>query len=135
MGAATGLAAVLSRSVPPVPDAPPAPSRVLELTGYPDPGPMAAVDWLTAWRLDWLFLGTAVLAVGLYLAGVVRLRRRGDAWPVLRTVCWVLGLGAVRVGDVRRAGHLGPGAVQRATWSCTWSSRCSCRCSSCPARR
>jgi cytochrome c oxidase assembly factor CtaG len=31
------------------------------------------------------------VAVGLYLAGVVRLRRRGDAWPVLRTVCWVLG--------------------------------------------
>ena len=29
--------------------------------------------------------------MGLYLAGVVRLRRRGDAWPVLRTVCWVLG--------------------------------------------
>ena len=91
MGAATGLAAVLARSIPPVPDAGPAPSRVLELTGFPDPGPMAGVDWLTGWRVDWLFLGTAVLAVGLYVAGVVRLRRRGDAWPPLRTVCWVLG--------------------------------------------
>ncbi|GAA4410859.1 cytochrome c oxidase assembly protein [Fodinibacter luteus] len=91
MGAATGLAAVLARSVPPVPDALPAPSRVLELTGFPDPGPMAAADWLTAWRLDWLFLATAVLAVGLYLAGVVRLVRRGDRWPLARTVCWVLG--------------------------------------------
>ena len=70
MGAATGLAAVLARSVPPVPDAAPAPSRVLELTGFPDPGPMTGADWFTAWRLDWLFLGTAVLAVGLYLAGV-----------------------------------------------------------------
>jgi len=91
MGAATGLAAVLARSIPPVPDAPPAPSRILELTGYPDPGPMASGDWFTAWRIDWLFLAVALLAVGLYLAGVVRLRRRGDAWPVLRTVCWVLG--------------------------------------------
>jgi len=91
MGAATGLAAVLARSIPPVPDAPPAPSRILELTGYPDPGPMSSGDWFTAWRIDWLFLAVAALAVGLYLAGVVRLRRRGDAWPVLRTVCWVLG--------------------------------------------
>ena len=91
MGAATGLAAVLARSVPPVPDAPPAPSRVLELTGFPDPGPILAGDWLTAWRVDWLLLGIAVLAVGLYLAGVVRLTRRGDHWPVGRTICWVLG--------------------------------------------
>lgn len=91
MGAATGLAAVLSRSVPPVPDAPPAPSRILELTGFPDPGPMAAGDWFTAWRTDWLLLGIALLAVGLYLAGVVRLTRRGDHWPVLRTVAWVAG--------------------------------------------
>ena len=30
-------------------------------------------------------------AIGLYLAGIIRLRRRGDAWPVLRTVTWVLG--------------------------------------------
>lgn len=91
MGAATGLAAVLARSLPPVPDAPPAPSRILELTGFPDPGPMVGADWLTAWRIDWLLLGTAALAVALYLAGVVRLRRRGDTWPVGRTICWVLG--------------------------------------------
>ena len=91
MGAATGLAAVLARSVPPVPDAAPDPSRVLELTGYPDPGPMTTADWFTAWRVDWLFVAIAVVAVGLYLSGVVRLRRRGDRWPVLRTVCWVLG--------------------------------------------
>ncbi len=91
MGAATGMAAVLARSIPPVPDALPDPSRVLELTGFPDPGPISGADWITAWRVEWLFLGVAVIAVGLYLAGVVRLHRRGDAWPVLRTICWVLG--------------------------------------------
>ena len=91
MGVATGLAAVLARSVPPVPDAVPDPSRVLELTVFPDPGPMSGADWLTAWRVDWLLLGIAVLAVVLYLAGVVRLTRRGDRWPVGRTICWVLG--------------------------------------------
>ncbi|MEO7422120.1 MAG: bifunctional copper resistance protein CopD/cytochrome c oxidase assembly protein [Ornithinibacter sp.] len=91
MGAATGLAAVLARTPPPVPDALPDPSRVLELTGFPDPGPVAGADWITAWRVEWLFLGIAVLAVGLYLAGVLRLHRRGDAWPIGRTICWVLG--------------------------------------------
>ena len=91
MGAAAGLAAVLARSIPPVPDAPPDPSRVLALTNYPDPGPLATTDWFLAWRLDWLFVGVALLAVGLYLAGVRRLRARGDAWPLLRSVLWVLG--------------------------------------------
>ena len=91
MGAATGLAAVLARTVPPVSDAAPAPSRILELTGFPDPGPILPGDWATAWRIDWLLLGIAVLAVGLYVAGVVRLARRGDHWPVGRTICWVLG--------------------------------------------
>ncbi len=91
MGAATGLSAVLARSLPPVPDALPDPGIVLELTGYPDPGPLAAVDWFTAWRVDWLFITVSVLAVALYVAGVVRLRRRGDAWPWWRTVLWVAG--------------------------------------------
>jgi len=39
----------------------------------------------------WLFLIPAVVLVVLYLAGVRRLRRRGDAWPVHRTVLWVIG--------------------------------------------
>jgi putative copper resistance protein D len=36
-------------------------------------------------------LALAVLAVGLYAAGVLRLHRRGDAWPVHRTILWTLG--------------------------------------------
>ncbi len=91
MGIAMGLAAALSRSAPPVPDAAPDPSRVLALTGFPDPGPMTSGDWVTAWRIDWLLLAVAIVAVGLYLAAVVRLVRRGDAWPWGRTVCWVSG--------------------------------------------
>ncbi len=91
MGVAVGLASVLARSIPPVPDALPDPGIVLELTGYPDPGPFGGADWLLAWRMDWLFVAVAVLAVGLYVAGFVRLRRRGDAWPVLRVVAWTLG--------------------------------------------
>ncbi|WP_031506976.1 cytochrome c oxidase assembly protein [Streptomyces megasporus] len=38
------------------------------------------------------FLIGCLLALGLYGWGVVRLRRRGDAWPVSRTVSFVLGV-------------------------------------------
>ncbi|MEZ0093007.1 cytochrome c oxidase assembly protein [Streptacidiphilus sp. EB129] len=41
---------------------------------------------------NWPFLVLCTLLLGFYLAGVVRLRRRGDSWPVGRTVSWVLGV-------------------------------------------
>lgn len=91
MGVATGLAAALGRSAPPVPDSLPDPSVVLSLTSYPDPGPMTSIDWLTAWRINWLFLAIAILAMTLYAAGVRTLHRRGDRWPWWRTVLWMAG--------------------------------------------
>ena len=91
MAGAFGLGAVLGRTPPPVPDSELSPSAVLSITGFPDPGPLASADWLTAWRPSWLMLGIAVVSIGLYAGGVRRLRRRGDAWPVHRTVLWVLG--------------------------------------------
>ncbi len=93
MGAAFGLATALSRSAPPVPDLVQGRADPVQaLTGYPAPSrALHAGDWLTLWQVDWLWLTVAVVAVGLYLAGVVRLTRRGDRWPVLRTVSWVAG--------------------------------------------
>ncbi|RLU79277.1 hypothetical protein CTZ27_37175 [Streptomyces griseocarneus] len=38
------------------------------------------------------FMIGCLLALGLYGWGVVRLRRRGDAWPIGRVVAWVLGV-------------------------------------------
>ncbi len=59
--------------------------------GYQLPGPANAINLLTYWRFDPLF-GVAALVLALaYLAGVIRLRRRGDAWPMLRTIGWVTG--------------------------------------------
>jgi cytochrome c oxidase assembly factor CtaG/putative copper export protein len=91
MGVATGLASALARSAPPVPEMEPDPSPALALTGYPAPPAPSALSWVTAWRVEWLFLAVGLLAIGLYLAGVVRLHRRGDRWPVLRTLSWVVG--------------------------------------------
>ncbi|RLL65609.1 cytochrome c oxidase assembly protein [Streptomyces sp. Z26] len=41
---------------------------------------------------DGFFLAGCVLALALYGWGVLRLRRRGDAWPVGRTVAFTLGV-------------------------------------------
>ncbi len=90
LGAAAGIGAALGRSAPPAQDTA-SPSIVLELSGYPDPGPMRWADWVTAWRFDWLLLAVGVVAVGVYLAGVRRLRARGDAWPVWRSATWIAG--------------------------------------------
>ncbi|GAA3521166.1 cytochrome c oxidase assembly protein [Actinocatenispora rupis] len=57
-------------------------------------GPMEAPTFarLLAPSVDWFFLVCCVLAAVVYLYGVARLRRRGDHWPVLRTVVWLAGL-------------------------------------------
>ncbi|GAA2780669.1 cytochrome c oxidase assembly protein [Saccharopolyspora taberi] len=65
--------------------------------GYDLPSPPTLLGLVTTWRFD-LILGTAavVLAV-LYLAGVRRLRRRGDGWPVGRTAAWLGGCATLLV--------------------------------------
>ena len=92
MGLAVGTAVALAHSAPPthdstVGDASPA----FALTGYPAPPPLDSSSWFTTWRTDWLWLGIAVVVVALYLCGVWRLQRRGDAWPIHRPILWVLG--------------------------------------------
>ncbi len=48
-----------------------------------------------SWSPDWPFLIGALLALGLYTAGAVRLWRRGDRWPVGRMTAWVAGIGTL----------------------------------------
>lgn len=59
--------------------------------GYELPQPPDVGRLITLWRFDSL-VGVAgvVLAAG-YVAGFVRLRRRGHAWPVSRLVSWLIG--------------------------------------------
>ncbi|WP_374224839.1 cytochrome c oxidase assembly protein [Paenarthrobacter sp. DKR-5] len=96
MGATSGIAVALSRSAPPQPAtfAPDTPPAVL-LSGYPLPPELTASRWWTEWRLDWLWVAFAVFAAASYLAGVAKVRRRGDSWPWLRTVPWLVGLVAL----------------------------------------
>lgn len=62
------------------------------------------------WRLislydpDALMIGILITAVALYIKGVVVLTRRGDKWPVGRTIAFALGISAI---DYATSGGLG----------------------------
>ncbi|MCD1146086.1 bifunctional copper resistance protein CopD/cytochrome c oxidase assembly protein [Kocuria sp. LUK] len=96
MGAVMGLAVALSRTAPPVPEtiAPDA-SPALILTWYELPPEPTAASWFTTWRVDWLWLTVCLVLLVVYLRAMVRVRRRGDAWSVLRALSWVTGLGVL----------------------------------------
>ncbi|GLW10619.1 copper resistance protein D [Microtetraspora sp. NBRC 13810] len=90
MAAAMGVAVALARTAPPVVTLPA--DRAFELLGYPVPPPISLANLVSLWWFDLFFGLIAVLLGGLYLAGVVRLRRRGDSWPPGRTVAWLVGV-------------------------------------------
>ncbi|OLO99544.1 hypothetical protein BVU76_25190 [Mycolicibacterium porcinum] len=63
--------------------------------GYQLDAPPSPVTLITEWRFDPL-IGTAAIVLALgYLVAAVRLRRRGDHWPVGRTISWSLGCAAL----------------------------------------
>ena len=93
MGIASGVAAALARTATPVAQVPisqPTPAEVL--TGEPLPAPLTLARYLLGINVDPLWLIACCFALFFYLAGVVRLHRRGDKWPVLRTIAWVAGI-------------------------------------------
>ena len=59
--------------------------------GYELAQPPTVLRMLTAWRFDTLIGTGGLLLAALYVAGVVRLRRRGDDWPWGRTAAWLVG--------------------------------------------
>ncbi len=94
MALVIGASIALGRSAPPVPQEIPAVGdlRVLSLAGFlPPEEPFTPTTMFTEVQPDWVALLLAVVMAGFYIAGVVRLRRRGDQWPMLRTVLFVLG--------------------------------------------
>ncbi|MFA1539145.1 cytochrome c oxidase assembly protein [Actinomadura monticuli] len=90
MAAAMGLAVALARTAPPPPAEPE--SAVKSLLGYDMPPEVTPLRLLTLWQFDLFFAALAAVLGGLYLAAVVRLRRRGDSWPMGRTAAWLIGL-------------------------------------------
>ncbi|WP_445166104.1 cytochrome c oxidase assembly protein [Mycolicibacterium sp. Dal123E01] len=89
-GLTFGIAVGLGRTPPPAPvNANPTPAEVA--VGYDFAGPPTVARILLDWRFDLAFGTAAIVFAAVYVAGVIRLRRRGDAWPVGRSVAWLLG--------------------------------------------
>lgn len=95
MGLASGVAAALARTAPPVSEevltnALVSPAKFLtgeELPPWPE-----TFRYFTEWNPDLIWLLACGFGIFFYLAGARRLRKRGDTWPVYRTVLWVSGL-------------------------------------------
>ncbi len=107
MLATIGLAVALSRTAAPD-DGSGAPSRAEALLGYDLAGPPTITRLLFDWRFDLLLGSAAIVLAVLYLVGVRRLRRRGDAWPVGRTIGWLSGCAALLIATSSGIGRYGP---------------------------
>ena len=77
------------------------PDRIVDPVIPPAP---TFTNILFAYEPDLFFIGALVLAVALYIKGVVILKKRGDAWPVGRTVAFAFGISAL---DFATSGGLG----------------------------
>ncbi|WP_406814770.1 cytochrome c oxidase assembly protein [Mycobacterium sp. M23085] len=89
-GLTFGIAVGLGRTPPPLPPAR-LPSIPEAEIGYDFDGPPTVARILFDWRFDLIFGSAALVFAALYVAALVRLRRRGDTWPPGRTFSWLLG--------------------------------------------
>ena len=76
----------------------------LLVTGIEMPAPPTFSRVLLGYEADGLMLGLLVFLVALYIKGVIILTKRGDKWPVGRTIAFALGISAV---DFATSGGLG----------------------------
>lgn len=87
---AVGLQTALAHMAPPRFTAPQGSAQINYL-GYEINTAPTLATLLLPGRPNVLLVSAAVAAIGVYLAGVVVLRRRSVHWPPLRVVAWVLG--------------------------------------------
>ena len=103
MGAVVALGSWLSGTRPPTGKELPF-SPALSIVGYPTPAAPNFTRLLTLYDPDALIIGILITLVALYIKGVVILKKRGDSWPVGRTIAFALGVSAM---DFATSGGLG----------------------------
>ncbi|EGD55577.1 cytochrome c oxidase assembly protein [Gordonia neofelifaecis] len=104
---AFGFGAGLSRTPPPVLGTANVSPMELKI-GYNLDGPPTLSKLLFDWRFDLIFGTFAIVAAIVYLRGVYRLHKRGDRWPVGRTVSWLLGCAALLIATSSGFGRYAP---------------------------
>lgn len=104
--ATIGIAVGLGRTPPPPSDIRPSPAEVY--LGYNLDGPPTLARLAFDWRFDLVFGTAAIIAAVVYVIGVRRLRKRGDSWPIGRTVSWVLGCAVLLVATSSGLGRYSP---------------------------
>lgn len=88
-GLTFGIAVGLGRTPPPPLARQPSPVELA--IGYDFPGAPTPARVLLDWRFDLIFGTAAIVMAAVYLVGLRRMRRRGDAWPAGRTFAWLCG--------------------------------------------
>ncbi|SEL64077.1 cytochrome c oxidase assembly protein [Rhodococcus maanshanensis] len=104
--ATIGIAVGLGRTPPPAENINPTPTEVQ--LGYNLDGPPTFERLAFDWRFDLVFGTAAIIMAVVYLLGVRRLRKRGDTWPVGRTIAWVLGCATLLVATSSGLGRYSP---------------------------
>ena len=94
----------LASSQPPERESSLAVDRALSIVGVKTPQPPTLSRILFGYEPDALMIGLLVLAVALYIKGVMVLTKRGDKWPIGRTISFAIGISAV---DFATSGGLG----------------------------
>ena len=89
MAGTLGLSVSLGRTPPPAPLY--VPTRQEALLGFELPGPFSFGTVFGTWRFDLVLGLVSIILLGLYIWGLVNLRRRGIAWPVGRSTFWIMG--------------------------------------------
>ena len=79
-------------------------SPALSIAGYATPGAPNLARMFTLYNADALIIGILVVLVALYIKGVSILKKRGDAWPVGRTIAFACGVALI---DFATSGGLG----------------------------
>jgi putative copper resistance protein D len=93
MGLAVGMGTALARTQTPLDAAEFVPLTPAEiLTGDKLPPELTNLAWVTVWDIDVLWMSVCLGAIALYLYGVSVLHKRGDKWPLVRTISFVSGM-------------------------------------------
>jgi putative copper resistance protein D len=93
MGLAVGMGTALARTQTPLDAAEFVPLTPAEiLTGDKLPPELTNLAWVTVWDIDVLWMSVCLGAIALYLYGVSVLHKRGDKWPLVRTISFASGM-------------------------------------------